>query len=198
MKELDKEVSIQSQPFTLNDFINYDLSDLIISVPKINDSILTTTYEVCLYINSKELMYTISKRYTEFAGLYDIITMKYKNFNFPEFPSKIQLFKKLETRRKYFDVFLRTVMNIGQNHKEIKKDIMKILYEFMFPHHDAKLETFKSQRRTSFDSLNPDKSFETFPVEETVTQNVVKEQYNSNPEDHSKGMIYLSFRWMEY
>src|SRR5579872_3576986 len=99
--------------FTLNEFYSLDISDLLISVPKINDSILTTTYEVNLYIITKELLYTVNKRYTEFAGLYDTIKMKYQNVNFPEFPSKMQLFKKLETRKKYFDIFLRTILQMG-------------------------------------------------------------------------------------
>jgi hypothetical protein len=95
--------------------------------------------------------------------------MKYKNFNFPEFPSKMQLFKKLETRRKYFDTFLRTVLNIGNNHSQIKKDIMKILYEFLFSSHEVKLEQFKKTRRASFEKNIVEKSTETFQLEESKT-----------------------------
>ena len=190
---VNKETPITTPIFSFNDFNTYEISDLNISVPKVNDSILTTTYEVSLYIISKELLYTVNKRYTEFAGLFDTITMRYKNFNFPEFPSKLQLFNKVETRKKYFDTFIRTVLHIGHNHKEIKKDIIKILYEFLFPNNDLRLELFRKTRRSSFDNYCQDRTDETFSLMEvskppTNQINQIMEIFNSNIEE-SKGIL---------
>ena len=183
-----KDLPQAEQFFSFNEFNSYEISDLKISVGKINESILTTTYEINLFISSKEQMYSVSKRYTEFHGLWDTVTEKYKNFNYPEFPSKIQIFNKNETRKKFFDVFLRTILNLGKKHPEIKRDIMKILFEFLFPDApEVKSEVFKKIRKLSYDSNFPD-SNEIFNLEERKLK--IKENSKNN-EDMNKGITYL-------
>lgn len=118
--------------FSLENFLNMDVNDFKISVPIINDSLFKTTYQVELKIISQGLSHKINKRYTEFEGLHDSVTFRYRNIKFQELPSKFQLFNKLETRRKFFEEFLNFMLGLAKKHKSIKKDIMKIIYDFIF------------------------------------------------------------------
>ena len=141
--------SVQNQFLSFHEFYSIDSNELDLSVNKINSSILKTTYEVRLLIMNRNVEYTINKRYNEFAGFYDTLTIKYKNLNFPEFPSKFQLFNKEETRKNNFSKLLQFVLTLSVNHREIKRDLMKILYEFLFPQGITKPESFKPIHRLS-------------------------------------------------
>jgi predicted DNA-binding protein YlxM (UPF0122 family) len=116
---------------TLSEFLHLDPKDIDLAVTKFNSNILLTTYEIELKIPSKELNIIIQKRYTEFQGFYDSLTIRYQNLTFPEFPSKFQLINKNEKRKKFFDNLLKTVQQLACSHTQIKKDLMKLIYEFV-------------------------------------------------------------------
>ena len=97
---------------TFNEFYKIDINDIYLSVTKINSSLFKTTYEITLVIISMKIEYSINKRYNEFAGFYDILTFKYKNLNFPELPSKFQVFKKEKTRQKFFSKLKKLINNL--------------------------------------------------------------------------------------
>jgi hypothetical protein len=44
----------------------------------------------------------------------------------------MQIFGKQETSRKFFEDFLNFTINICKKHASIKKDVLKILYDFLF------------------------------------------------------------------
>jgi len=119
---------------TLQNFVNIPIENMKIKIGNINSSIFhTTTYEVILIINTDyDYTYKVNKRYTEFQGLYDSLTYRYHNLTFPKFPSKNQVFHKEETRRKYFDTLLVDILILSSIHKEIRKELLSIIYEFIF------------------------------------------------------------------
>lgn len=119
---------------SLQNFVNIPVENIKIKIGNINSSIFhTTTYEVILIINTDyEYTYKVNKRYTEFQGLYDSLTYRYHNLTFPKFPSKTQVFHKEETRKKYFDSLLVDILMLSSMHKEIRKELLSIIYEFIF------------------------------------------------------------------
>jgi hypothetical protein len=116
---------------SLSEFLQIDPKDLEVGVTKFNSNILLTTYEVSLDINAKDIHLVSQKRYTEFQGFYDSLTIRYQNLIFPEFPSKFQLINKKEKRKMFFDSLLKTVQQLACSHGEIKKDLLKLIYEFV-------------------------------------------------------------------
>ena len=119
---------------SLQNFVNIPIENIKIKIGNINSSIFhTTTYEVILIIYTDfEYTYKVNKRYTEFQGLYDSLTYRYHNLTFPKFPSKTQVFHKEETRKKYFDNLLIDILMLSSMHKEIRKELLSIIYEFIF------------------------------------------------------------------
>jgi len=138
--------------FGLSDFLDLDIDDINLSIPTIHDSILKTTYEINLKIKLFGIDHKVDKRYTEFEGLHDSLTFRYKNINFQELPSKFQLFGKKETRRKFFEDFLNFILQICQKHDSIKKDLLKIVYDFIFSDVIATKE--KSKKKGSFSPVS--------------------------------------------
>jgi hypothetical protein len=116
---------------SLSEFLQIDPKEIDVGVTKINSNILLTTYEVELNVESKNIHFKSQKRYTEFQGFYDSLTIRYQNLNFPEFPSKFQLINKNEKRKLFFDNLLRTVQQLACSHNEIKKELLKLIYEFV-------------------------------------------------------------------
>jgi len=124
----------------LEDFMKIPVEQMDICVKAVNSNIFgKTTYQVCFTIdddilNSFDLLkeYVVNKRYTEFQGFYDSLTFRYQNINFPTFPSKFQILNVKESRKKFFDSLLKTVLKLAVGHKEIRKELLKLLYEFIF------------------------------------------------------------------
>lgn len=119
---------------TLQNFVKIPNENIKLKIGNVNSSFLhTTTYEVVLTVKvDYEYTYKVNKRYTEFQGLYDSLTYRYHNLSFPEFPSKTQVFHKEETRKKYFETFLTDILLLSSVHKEIRKELLSIIYEFIF------------------------------------------------------------------
>jgi hypothetical protein len=118
---------------SLKEFLLLDPEEIDINVTKVCSNLfMTTTYEVVLEIFQQNITCTVHKRYTEFQGFYDSLTFRYQNLQFPEFPSKFQVLKKEETRKKFFESLVKTVVKLASTHQEIKKELMKLLYEFIF------------------------------------------------------------------
>lgn len=94
-------------------------------------------YKAVMYIYSPELKlsneYSVYRRYQEYLALYKKYTAKYPKEKLPEFPSKIQLINKEESRLKYFDSFLKTLYERAKMNEECKSNIYKMLYDFYFP-----------------------------------------------------------------
>lgn len=116
------------------DFLNLSIENINIKIGKINSSILhPTTYEIILVLEMDyEYTYKVSKRYTEFQGLYDSLTFRYHNINFEKFPSRTQIINKEETRKKFFENLLTNILILSAKYKEIKKELLSIIYEFIF------------------------------------------------------------------
>ena len=126
----------------LKDFINLPIENIKIKIGSINASIFqATTYEIILILDMEyEYTYKVFKRYTEFQGLYDSLTFRYHNINFEKFPSKTQVFHKEETRKKFFDNLLANILLLSAKYKEIRKELLSIIYEFIFKNDNKKGE----------------------------------------------------------
>ena len=157
------------EKITLQNFIKISVENINIKIGSIVSSIFhTTTYEVVLNIkNDVELTYSVNKRYTEFQGLYDSLTFRYHNLTFPKFPSKNQVFYKEETRKKFFDSLLMDILMLSSVHKEIHKELLAILYEFIFGNgikesnvkkKDDDSTPLDSRKNNSFDLSSPNKN----------------------------------------
>ena len=59
---------------------------------------------------ARQIVVRCYKRYNEFEALYQLITMKYKNYDMGEFPSKFQILSKEETRKQYFQNMLNQII----------------------------------------------------------------------------------------
>lgn len=117
---------------TLQEFLAVPPDQVECNVPKFNSGVMkNTTYTVQLEIPIKGYCYSSSKRYTEFQGFYDSLTLRYQNLNFPAFPSKFQVINKEESRKRFFETLCRTVIKLAIAHQEIKNDLMKLLFEFV-------------------------------------------------------------------
>lgn len=156
---------------SLQNFVNIPIENIKIKVGNINSSIFhTTTYEVVLIINSDyEYTYKVNKRYTEFQGLYDSLTLRYHNLTFPKFPSKTQVFHKEETRKKYFDSLLIGILILSSMHKEIRKELLSIIYEFIFKG-DVKRSEFDLPSNNSMSLIIDDKSSKRKPSSFDITE----------------------------
>ncbi len=171
---------------TLEKFVKIPIENINIKIGNINSSIFhTTTYEVVLKIKMDyEYTYKVNKRYTEFQGLYDSLTYRYHNLTFPRFPSKTQVFHKEETRKKYFDNLLVDILMLSSVHKEIRKELLSIIYEFIFKRDTNRNEfDFPSNNSMSL-IISDDKSSErktgSFDItnNNTVLSNLFKRENN--------------------
>jgi hypothetical protein len=154
---------------SLSEFLQIDPKQLDIKVTRINSNILLTTYDVELTVASKNIHFTSQKRYTEFQGFYDSLTIRYQNLSFPEFPSKFQLINKNEKRKLFFDSLLKTVQQLACSHSEIKKELLKLIYEFLVGQSEVvKKSSFGSEMNNS--SL--DKSSLTINIKEDSIREV--------------------------
>lgn len=124
----------------LQEFINLPIENIKIKIGNINNSIFqATTYEIILILDMEyEYTYKVSKRYTEFQGLYDSLTYRYHNINFEKFPSKTQVFNKEDTRKKFFENLLSNILMLSAKYKEIRKELLSIIYEFIFKNDNKK------------------------------------------------------------
>ena len=129
-KSIVNEMTIESS-LPLSKFLSQDPKKLNIEVANVHQKFMITTYEVTLDLYELDLNYSINKRYTEFAGLYDSLRMRYQNVTFPEFPSKYQLFNKTDDRKKFFTQLLKSLLKLVISHQESKKEVFKILYKFL-------------------------------------------------------------------
>lgn len=157
---------------SLQEFLQIPSDEIDISVDKVHSSIVITTYEVILSIQSRDYTYAINKRYTEFQGFYDSLTIRYQNINIPAFPSKFDIFKKEEKRRKFFDSLLKTVVQLSQAHPEIKKELLKLLYEFIFSSHTGTVVETKSKISTS--NLSDTASNNSYDTQSVYSSKTVK------------------------
>lgn len=56
---------------------------------------------------------------------------KFKNLEFPEFPSRFQIRNKHETRLKKFQELFDKLLNYARKFPELKKRLLKMLYIFL-------------------------------------------------------------------
>jgi hypothetical protein len=157
---------------SLEEFMKIPVEQMDICVKKFNSNIFVkTTYEVSItfdgdILNTLDLLkeYLVHKRYTEFQGFYDSLTYRYQNINFPTFPSKFQIVNVKESRRKFFDSLLKTVIKLAVGHKEIRKELLKLLYEFIFRqgsevkhnNHARKTSTLSSESNIIMENMSMD------------------------------------------
>lgn len=135
----------------LQDFVNMPIENIKIKIGSINASLFqATTYEIILILDMEyEYTYKVFKRYTEFQGLYDSLTYRYHNINFEKFPSKTQVFNKEETRKKFFDNLFTNILMLSAKFKEIRKELLSIIYEFIFKNDNKNGEDASNNRTMS-------------------------------------------------
>lgn len=140
---------------TLKEFIDLPITDIFIEILKYNSSLFVkTTYDISIEILSTKYNYVTSKRYTEFQGFYDSLSLRYKNLKFPTFPSKFQMLNKQEYRKQYFENLFSAVLSLANQHVEIRKDLMKLLFEFIYSGEKGIVKTKDNndKRKISLDS----------------------------------------------
>jgi hypothetical protein len=116
----------------IHDFLALDPTLLEIGVINFRSTIVLTLYEIQVKIPQMNLTYNIEKRYTEFQGLYDSLLIRYQKLQIPEFPSRYQIINKKEKRKQYFDTLLKTIHELACMHNSIRRDLLKLIYEFVF------------------------------------------------------------------
>jgi hypothetical protein len=159
---MSRENTSTTSSISLQEFLKIPTEDMEIEVGKFSNNIFVkTTYEVVLYISSEVanlfVECSVQKRYTEFQGLYDSLTYRYQNLTFPSFPSKFQLVNVKESRKKFFDSLLKTVLKLAAGHPEIKKELLKILYDFVMEKNggiEIKALTERKLNNSSGDGMN--------------------------------------------
>ena len=128
---------------TLEKFLIIPFESYQISVIKFETKKFITTYIIELLIYNPELNisneYLINRRYSEFRILYETIMKLVPSLKLPEFPKKIQLKDKEETRLKYFNLFLNTIYEVAKNNIKFKKDLLIELHKFLFKDNDFKI-----------------------------------------------------------
>jgi hypothetical protein len=136
-----------------------DVNKIDISVAKFSDNLFSkTTYEIIMIVeqeaplNSVEVL--VQKRYTEFQGFYESLTYRYTNLKFPSFPSKYQLLNQKETRKKFFDSLLKTTLKLARAHSSIRKELLKLLYEFILDKENDTLEIKNFQEKLKKENEN--------------------------------------------
>ena len=128
---------------TLEKFLKIPFESYQISVIKFETKKFVTTYIIELLIHNPQLNisneYLINRRYSEFRILYETIMKLVPSLKLPEFPKKIQLKDKEETRLKYFNLFLNTIYEVAKNNIKFKKDLLIELHKFLFKDNDFKI-----------------------------------------------------------
>ena len=128
---------------TLEKFLKIPFESYQISVIKFETKKFVTTYIIELLIHNPQLNisneYLINRRYSEFRILYETIMKLVPSLKLPEFPNKIQLIDKEETRLKYFNLFLNTIYEVAKNNIKFKKDLLIELHKFLFKDNDFKM-----------------------------------------------------------
>jgi len=183
--EINKN-AINEEVLSFDEFLKIPAEHVHIAVPKFNSNIFgITTYEVLISFDEKiskssDLIkdYVIQKRYTEFQGFYDSLKIRYQNINFPNFPSKFQLVNKNESRRKFFDSLLKTVLKLAIGHIEIRKEIMKVIYDFFFKIRSS--ENVKPNHERKASNISMDSNL----VQENTSMDIeIKSSYNMKISD---------------
>ena len=64
------------------------------------------------------------------------IKIKFPNLEFVEMPSKFQIYNKHHTRSRIFEQFLNEVVLYCQNNDNQRRDLLKILYNFIFTYRE--------------------------------------------------------------
>lgn len=57
--------------------------------------------------------------------------MKYENIDLPEFPSKYQIFNKVESRKEKFQKILEKIIILASLHENITESLLSILFKFL-------------------------------------------------------------------
>jgi len=73
----------------------------------------------------------INKRYNDFLAFNEALLTKFKNLEFPDFPSKFQLVNKKETRKDKFSYLFHLIMHYAKTYPELKDRFLGMLYTFL-------------------------------------------------------------------
>lgn len=72
-----------------------------------------------------------SKRYNDFLAFNEALCTKFKNLEFPDFPSKFQIVNRKETRKDKFTYLFHLIKHYAKEYKELKEKLLSILYTFL-------------------------------------------------------------------
>lgn len=73
----------------------------------------------------------INKRYNDFMAFNEALLTKFKNLDFPEFPSKFQLVNRKETRKDKFTTLFDKIIHYAKEFPELKEKLLSMLYTFL-------------------------------------------------------------------
>ena len=83
---------------------------------------------------------------------------KFKNLEFPEFPSRFQIRNKHETRLKKFQELFDQLLNYAIKFPELKKRLLKMLYIFLIAECKT-IEVSDESLNGNYDSSKPSQKF---------------------------------------
>jgi hypothetical protein len=73
----------------------------------------------------------INKRYNDFLAFNEALLTKFKNLEFPDFPSKFQIVNKKETRKDKFTYLFHLIMHYAKTYPELKERFLVMIYTFL-------------------------------------------------------------------
>lgn len=92
----------------------------------------------------------INKRYNDFLAFNEALLTKFKNLDFPEFPSKFQLVNRKETRKDKFTTLFDKIIHYAKEFPELKEKLLSMLYTFLVV--QCKTMYFDAKKRDEPDS----------------------------------------------
>ena len=142
--------------FLILPFDSYNLSVIKFETKKLGSTIYII--ELLIYNNDLSFSneYLINRTYSQFRNLYETVMKLVPSLKLPEFPKKIQLIDKEETRLKYFNLFLNTIYEVAKSNIKFKKDLLTELYKFLFKDTDFKKKDLSDTQILKVFKIDPE------------------------------------------
>ena len=127
---------------TFDEFINLSYEEFGVNCNNVISKFFANNIYLCtLKIFSKNkfnLEIKVQKKLPDFERLYKLISSKYSNMNFEQFPSFSFLVKD-EEYMTYFDNLLNTIIRTAKDNEEMKIIFLKFIYDFFFTDQNKEL-----------------------------------------------------------
>lgn len=90
-----------------------------------------SSQEYVIEIKLPDYIGRINKRYNDFSAFNEALLTKFKNLEFPDFPSRFQLLNKKETRIEKFSELFKRILEYASKYPELKERLLNMLYTFL-------------------------------------------------------------------